>query len=98
MKTVIYGKVTPEHLADAELFSGITPTSFVSNGLHTPPATGSMETEVIPQCPMVPGEPGEKQNHWRLIAFADALILVGRNDHLLSIAQRMDLLIYEAED
>lgn len=97
MKTVIYGRVTPEHLADAELFSGITPTSYITNGKHTPPVS-NLETEVIPQCPMVPGEPGEKQNHWRLIAFADALILVGRNDHLLSIAQRMDLLIYEAED
>lgn len=97
MKTIIYGRVTPEHLADAELFAGITPTSYITNGNSTPPAS-KLATEVIPPCPMVPGEPGEKQNHWRLIAFADALILVGRNDHLLSIAQRMDLLIYEAED
>lgn len=96
MKTIIYGKVTPDHLADAELFAGITPTSFVTNGNHTPPVS-NMETEVIPQCPMVHGEPGEKQNHWRMVSSAEALVLVGRNDHLLSVAQRMDLLIHEVE-
>ena len=97
MRTIIYGKVTPDHLADAELFAGITPTSFVTNGKHTPPAS-NLKTETIPQCPMVPGEAGEKQNHWRLVMAADALVLVGENEHLLSVAQGYDLLIHQAED
>ena len=96
LKTIIYGRVTPEHLADAELFAGITPTSYITNGKHTPPAS-NLETEVIPQCPMVPGDPGVKQNHWRLVAYADALILACDNDHLLGVARRMDLLIHEVE-
>lgn len=94
MKTIIFGKVTPEHLADAELFSGITPSSFITNGDSTPPAS-NLPTEVIPQCPKIPGEPGERQNHWRMVLSADALILVGRNDHLIEVANRCDLLVYE---
>ena len=94
MRTIIYGRVTPEHLADAALFSGISPTSFVTNGKHTPPAS-QLPTDVIPQCSMVPGEPGEKQNHWRLSMNADALILACDNEHLLYTAQACDLLIYE---
>ena len=94
MKTIVYGKVTPGHLADAELFAGITPTSFVTNGTHVPPSS-NMGTEVIPPCPKVPGEPGQKQNHWRMVSSADALVLQGRNEHLVSVAERMDLLIYE---
>lgn len=97
MRTIIYGKVTPDHLADAELFAGITPTSFVTNGKHTPPVS-NLTTEAIPQCPMVPGEAGEKQNHWRLVMAADALVLVGENEHLLAVAQGYDLLIHQAED
>lgn len=96
MKTVIYGPVTVDHLADAELFSGLTPTSYITNGDSTPPAS-NLETEVIPPCPKVPGEPGEKQNHWRMVLHADALILVVRNEHLLQVAQRCDLLIHEVE-
>lgn len=95
MKTIIYGPVTVDHLAEAELFSGITPTSYITNGASTPPAS-KLEAEVIPPCPMVPGEAGEKQNHWRMVLHADALILVGHNEHLLHVAQRYDLLIYEA--
>ena len=96
MKTIIFGQVTAEHLADAELFSGITPSSFITNGDSTPPFS-NLTTEVIPPCPKIPGEPGERQNHWRMALSADALILVGRNDHLLEVANRCDLLIYEVE-
>ena len=94
MRTIIFGNVTADHLADAELFSGITPTAFITNGSSKPPAV-NLPTEVIPQCPMVHGEPGEKQNHWRMAMYAEALILVGRNDHLLEVATRCELLIYE---
>lgn len=34
---------------------------------------------------------------WRLVAYADALILACDNDHLLGVARRMDLLIHEVE-
>ena len=94
MKTIIFGQVTAEHLADAELFSGITPTVLITNGSSTPP-TANLPTEVIPQCSKIPGEPGERQNHWRMALSADALILVGRNDHLIEVANRCDLLVYE---
>lgn len=96
MRTIIYGQVTEEHLADAELFAGITPTSYITNGKHTPPA-GNLETEVIPPCPMVPGEAGEKQNHWRLALSADALVLAEDDEHMRSVAERCELLIYEVE-
>ena len=94
MKTVLYGNVTQEHIDSASLFSGIEPTSYVTNGKHTPPAS-QLETEVIPQCPMVPGEPGERQNHWRLASFAEAAIFVDPPEHLVSVLQRLDALIYE---
>lgn len=94
MRTIIYGRVTEEHLADAELFAGITPTAYITNGKHTPPAS-ELPTEVIRQCPMVPGEPGEKQNHWRMAQAAEALILVGKNEHLVRVAEMNDLHIYE---
>lgn len=94
MRTIIFGNVTADHLADAELFSGITPTAFITNGSSKPPAA-NLPTEVIPPCPKIPGEPGEKQNHWRMVLSAEALILVGRNDHLIEVANRCDLLVYE---
>lgn len=95
MKTVLFGKVTEQHLADARLFAGIEPTEFITNGMTVPPASLRFTT-VIPPCPMLPGEPGELQNNWRLVMHADALICVGQNPHLVSVAEKYDLLIYEA--
>ena len=37
MRVILHGPVTADHLADAELMAGITPTSFVTNGLSEPP-------------------------------------------------------------
>lgn len=96
MRTIIFGNVTAAHLADAELFSGITPTAFIANGSSKPPVA-NLPAELIPPCPKIPGEPGEKQNHWRMVLSAEALILVGRNDHLIEVANRCELLIYEVE-
>lgn len=94
MKTVLFGKVTEQHLADALLFAGIEPSEYITNGKTVPPAS-QRATTVIPPCPMVPGEPGELQNNWRLVLHADALICVGDNPHLVECAARYDLLIYE---
>ncbi|WP_313329812.1 hypothetical protein [Comamonas sp.] len=96
MKTVIYGPVTEEHLALAELMAGITPTSYLSNGSSIPPAS-NREVFVIPQCPKVPDEAGERQNHWRLCIQADAAILIGAPEHLVYAATQSGLLLFEVE-
>lgn len=96
MKTILYGPVTEAHLVDASLFSGIDPTAFVIDGTRKPPAT-TLPVETIPVCPLVGDSAGELQNHWRLVLAADALILVGQNDHLLHAAGRYSLAIYHSE-
>ncbi|WP_315127184.1 hypothetical protein [Comamonas antarctica] len=97
MKTILYGRVTEEHLASASLFAGIEPTEFITNGRIKPPAGRDLPTTVIPPEPLVPGEPGELQNDWRLVLHADALVLVGENEHLLDCARKYDLPIYQED-
>lgn len=94
MRTIISGRVTADHLADAELIAGITPTGFLTNGLWTPPAT-SLPTEVHPIDPMC-GELGERQRNMTLLNYADALVAVGRGFELqVSAARKMGLAVYE---
>ena len=47
MRVILSGPVTAEHLADAELMAGITPTSFVTNGLSEPPRGSRLPDEVM---------------------------------------------------
>jgi len=92
MRTIISGKVTQQDIVDADLF-GITPTSYVTNGLSTPPAS-RLPTEVMPICPKLP-DAGEKQRNWTMCLNADALIVAGGNDHLVQCARRFNLPVYE---
>lgn len=95
MKTVIFGAVTPRHLADAALFAGIEPSGFITNGAPRSPG-GSLPVEVIPIDPMV-GDAAVKQNNWRLVLRADALVCVGDNPHLVQAATRLGLLVHVVE-
>lgn len=95
MKTVLYGKVTAQHLADAALFSGIEPTTFITNGVTKPPRS-ALPLQVIPPDPMS-GDSSQQQNHWRMAIQGDALVCVGVNEHLVRVAGLHGLLIYEAE-
>lgn len=94
MRTIIHGAVTANHLADADLMAGITPTSYVTNGLSNPPDK-SLPTEVYPICLMQPEESRERARNYTLVQNADALICVGENDHLVSLARNYDLAVYE---
>lgn len=95
MKTVLYGRVTESHLADASLFCGIAPTEFITNGSSAPP-TSKHETSVIRPDPMV-GDCAAAQNHWRMVLHADALICVGKNDHLMRVAETIGLIVYQVD-
>ena len=97
MRVIISGPVTAEHLADAELLAGITPTSFVTNGLEKPPAGSHLPVEVFAICPMQPVETRVQARHFTLVQNADALICAEENEHLLRLAKMYDLLIYEVE-
>ncbi len=97
MRTIISGAVEQEHLDDADLLAGITPTSFVTNGLSTPPACG-LRTEVWPVCPMQPKETSSMARDYTLVQNADALICVGHNPHLVELARTYDLPVYEVSE
>lgn len=94
MRVIISGPVTADHLADAELLAGITPTSFLTNGLSHPPA-GRLPVEVLPICQLQPEDSRERARNYTLVQAADALVCVGENDHLVSLARNYDLLVYE---
>lgn len=98
MRVIIHGPVTADHLADAELMAGITPTSFVTNGQSHPPRGSRLPVDVYPICPMQPVETRERARNYSLVQNADALICVGENDHLVLRARDYGLLIYEVSD
>ena len=95
MKTILHGPVSEQHLADAALFSGITPTPYITNGSASPPF-GALVVNVMAPDPLV-GEVAVLQSHVRMVLEADALICVGANKHLVRVAEAFDLLLYEAE-
>ena len=96
MKTIISGPVTQQHLADAHLMAGITPTSFLTNGRSPPPAS-NLPVTVDPICPKLP-EAGERQRNMTMCLYADALICVGQNEHLVTRARANGLLVYEVPE
>lgn len=84
MKTVLWGKVTQQHLDDAALFAGISVTERV-------------KPDSIPVDPLVKGEPGILQRNWRLALYNEALICVGRNEHLVRAFESCRGLVYCVE-
>ena len=98
MRVILSGPVTADHLADAELMAGITPTSFVTNGLSHPPRGNRLPVAVMPICMMQPVETRVQARNYSLVQNADALICVGENDHLVLRARDYGLLIYEVSD
>lgn len=96
MKVVITGQVEQHHLEDAELLYGISPTLFLTNGDSEPPCT-DIPTEVMPPCPMLPGELGVHQRNYTLCLQADALISVGGDPHIIGVARKYGLPVYEGE-
>lgn len=96
VRTILYGPVTKAHLDDASLFSGIQPTEFVTDGSRNPPAS-NLSTLVVPVDPMVPGEAGERQKHWRMVLNADALVCVEENSHLVYAAEKFGCVVYQPD-
>ena len=97
MRVIISGPVTADHLADAELMAGITPTSYVTNGLSSPP-TRDLPVDVYPICPMQPVETRERARNYTLVFHSDALECAEENDHLVSLAHHYDLIVYEVSE
>lgn len=93
MRTIISGPVTAQDVGDADLMAGIIPTAFVTNGLSTPPVS-QLATHVMPICPMLP-DAGERQRNYTMCLNAEALIVSGPNEHLVNVAHKMGLKIYE---
>ena len=98
MRVIISGPVTADHLADAELMAGIVPTSFVTNGLSHPPRGSRLSVEIMEPCMKQPAETRVRAREYSMVQNADALICVGENVHLVSLARNYDLLVYEVSE
>lgn len=94
MKTIISGPVTQRDIDDADLLAGIVPTSYITNGKSTPPAS-QLETTVMPVCPKLP-DSGVRQRDYTMCLNADALIVSGPNEHLVGVARSLKLTVYQA--
>ena len=98
MRVILSGPVTADHLADAELMAGIVPTSFVTNGLSHPPRGNRLSVEIMEPCMKQPAETRVRAREYSMVQNADALICVGENVHLVSLARNYDLLVYEVSE
>ena len=98
MRVILHGPVTADHMADAELMAGIVPTSFVTNGLSEPPRGSRLPVEVMEPCMKQPAETRVRAREYSMVQNADALICVGENVHLVSLARNYDLLVYEVSE
>ena len=96
MRTIISGPVTEADLSDAELLTGLIPTSYVTNGQWVPPT--KLPTEVYPVCPMQPKETAEQARNYTLVHNADALICTHENRHLVGLARSYGLWVYDATE
>jgi len=95
MRVILWGKVDQRHLDDADLLAGITPTSYVTNGQWM--GWSDLPVDVFPICDKQPETTRERANHYTLVHNADALICVGKNDHLVELAKRYELPVYEVD-
>lgn len=98
MRVILHGPVTSDHLADAELMAGITPTIFVTNGLSEPPRGSRLPVEVMEICMLQPVETRVRAREYTLVQNADALICADHNPGLVLLARRYDLLVYEVSE
>lgn len=98
MRVILHGPVTADHMADAELMAGITPTSFVTNGLSHPPRGSRLPVEVMEPCMKQPAETRIRAREYSMVQNADALICADYNPGLVSLARNYDLLVYEVSD
>lgn len=98
MRVILHGPVTADHLADAELMAGITPTSFVTNGLSHPPRGSNLPVEVMAPCMKQPAETRIRAREYSMVQAADALICADYNPGLVLLARDYDLLIYEVSE
>ena len=96
MKVALWGQVQERHLDDARLFAGIEPTEFITDGRFPPPL--DLPVMKIPVDPMVSGELGVRQQHCRFALNADALVMVGYDEHLLYAMSRLRVPVYQADD
>lgn len=92
MRTIVVGRVTEATVASAALF-GIEPTSYVTNGLSTPPAS-QREVRVFPIDKALGGA-GREARNYTLVQNADALIVKGEDDHLVRVATQYGLAVYQ---
>ena len=98
MRVILHGPVTADHMADAELMAGIVPTSYVTNGLSEPPRGNRLSVEIMEPCMKQPAETRVRAREYSMVQNADALICVGENVHLVSLARNYDLLVYEVSE
>lgn len=98
MRVILHGPVTADHLADAELMAGITPTSFVTNGLSHPPRGSNLPVEVMAPCMKQPAETRIRAREYSMVQAADALICADYNPGLVLLARDYDLLVYEVSE
>ena len=98
MRVILSGPVTSDHLADAELMAGVTPTSFVTNGLSHPPRGNRLPVEVMEPCMKQPVETRVQARNYSLVQNADALICADNNPGLVLLARNYDLLVYEVSE
>jgi len=100
MRVIISGPVEYEDIQDAEVLAGIVTTQLVSNGVeHLPELELFMDLKpplVFPLDPKILGIFGELSRNYTLVQNADAVIVKGKNKHLLKVARRYNLLVYEA--
>ena len=93
MRTIISGPVTDQDLDSADLIAGISPTSFVTNGLWEPPFS-VLPVKVHPIEKKL-GQFGEDARDYTLCQNADALIVAGDNPHLVRVARTYGLPVFE---
>lgn len=93
MRTIISGPVDDRVIESASLLGDITPTSYVTNGLWSPPAS-DLPVSVYPVDPKL-ATVGEIARDYYLVQHADAAIIVGGNRHLSDLAEQYGLAVYE---
>jgi methionine synthase II (cobalamin-independent) len=102
MRVALHGKVTDEDLALADLCGIEQIDSFITGPYTVPPwspESPHRTTFVIALDDMIRDhEAAVRQNHFRILQDADALIVQGRDwerDHLVSIARGYNLPVME---
>ena len=96
MRTIISGPVDDDVLSSADLIGGITPTSYVTNGLwKTPGLPPNGWVDIHPIDSKLGRALGEPARDYTLCQHADAAIIVGGNEHLASVARQYGLTVYE---